>query len=231
MIRYDQRASGLSQPQLCPEFGDSIDASRARITRETGPDIRKPWIRACIESLRAQGIEPDAYTTTTSALDLADLRRALGYTRWDLSGSSYGTRLALETMRTDPLGIRSVVLNGPRPPGPTNLLGEQLAFQRSLQRLFAACTADAACHTAFPDPETDLLTLYEELRREPLRVPAANGQDTVVLHEQRFIGGINNMLAGTGFTRQFLDIPTREPDASCIPRMPKVLFPTSWPGS
>lgn len=197
-ISYDQRASGFSQPALCPEYNDSILANQPRLTRLNRTELLRPWIQACVASLRAQGNDPDAYNTSTSAHDLADLRRALGYERWIVQGGSYGTRLAQEAMRVDPLGIQGVVLTAPVPVSDEgNVVEWRLRLQRTLQRLFAACAADATCHHAFPDPEADFYALYDELTRTPLRVLAANGQDTIVLHGDRLVTAITIALDGT----------------------------------
>jgi pimeloyl-ACP methyl ester carboxylesterase len=44
------------------------------------------------------------------------ITKALGYQTYNLYGISYGTKLALETMRVAPDGIRSVVIDGVAPP-------------------------------------------------------------------------------------------------------------------
>jgi len=48
------------------------------------------------------GIELNSYTTVASSQDLKDIVSALGYKQVDLYGASYGTRLALVTMRDHP---------------------------------------------------------------------------------------------------------------------------------
>jgi pimeloyl-ACP methyl ester carboxylesterase len=193
LIFYDQRGAGYSRPRLCPDYDDSITANQNRITRATGPTFRTPLVRSCITSLREQAINPDAYTTTASALDLVDLRRALGYQQWDVNGESYGSRLALEAMRVDRAGIRSVVLIGPVHPG-WQQIDAPLIRQRTLEHLFAVCAAHAACRSAFPHPEEDFHALYDELSREPLHMVSANEPDTLVLNADRFIGGITSLL-------------------------------------
>ena len=67
--------------------------------------------------------------------------------------------------------------------------------------LATACAADSACHSAFPDPEGDFLFLYDELTRNPLRVPAANGRDTTVLHGDRLVTAITVQLDVTNRLR------------------------------
>ena len=98
-------STGSSEPALCPEFSNQYAANRNRNRQEDWLEGEKPFIRQCVDALRAQGIDRESYNTSTSAHDLADLRRALGYRQWILRGGSYGTRLAQETMRKDPRGV------------------------------------------------------------------------------------------------------------------------------
>lgn len=64
----------------------------------------------------AEGMDVDAYNSTTVALDLRDLRIALRYETWNLVSASYGVPFARAAMRLDPAGTRSAVLGfGPSP--------------------------------------------------------------------------------------------------------------------
>jgi pimeloyl-ACP methyl ester carboxylesterase len=198
VVYYDQRGTGASQPALCPEFSGSYAANRNSDRQENWLEGEKPFIRRCIDSLRAQGIDRESYNTSTSAHDLADLRRALGYQRVILRGGSYGTRLAQEAMRNDPLGVHAAVLIAPAPPGnQDDALKWRLSIQHTLEKLFAACAADTDCHTVFPDPEADFNALWEELSREPIRTLASNGRDTVVLHGDRLVSSLVGLFDGT----------------------------------
>jgi pimeloyl-ACP methyl ester carboxylesterase len=108
VVVYDHRGAGLTEPKLCPEVGARIDRER-----DAPADLQTRWdrnARDCLASLEANGIEPLAYTNESNALDLIDLRRALGYERWDVYGVSYGGTLAQEAMRRDGVAIRAAVL-------------------------------------------------------------------------------------------------------------------------
>ena len=59
---------------------------------------------ACHRELAATGAELSAYNSTESAADFADLRKVLGYCRWNVYGTSYGSYLAQTLMRDHPEG-------------------------------------------------------------------------------------------------------------------------------
>lgn len=140
MIVYDHRGAGLSEPKVCPEVAAEVDRSREDQTTRERQEAWDDQARACVASLRANGIEPLAFTTHNNVLDLRDLQRVLGYERWDLYGVSYGGWLAQEVMREDP-GLaprrRARLFGHPR----THHAGgkRSLAYQRSLEHLFASC--------------------------------------------------------------------------------------------
>jgi pimeloyl-ACP methyl ester carboxylesterase len=203
VVYYDQRATGSSEPALCPEFNDSYAANRNRSTQEKWAENEIPLIQQCVAWLRAQGIDREAYNTSSSAHDLADLRRALGYQQWILRGGSYGTRLAQETLRKDPLGVHAAMLIAPSPPGNQgDALEWRLSIQRTFEKLFAACAADTSCHSAFPDPEADFNALWDSLNKAPIRFAAQNGRDTVMLHGSRLVTSLVRLFDGTtGHTR------------------------------
>ena len=107
--------------------------------------------RECYERLSAQGIDLGAYNTTESAADFADLRVALGIAEWNVYGVSYGTDLALTYMREHPEGVRSVTIDSVVPPNLASLGLNWFNAGVTMDRFFAACTADLACNERYPD--------------------------------------------------------------------------------
>ena len=97
------------------------------------------------------------------------LRRALGAEQIDLLGASYGSFLGLTVLKNYSEGVRVAVLDSVVPldgrvPRPEALDG-------SLRTLFAACKADAACGSAYPDLETSYVEALERVRSEPITIP------------------------------------------------------------
>ena len=172
-IMYDQRGTGYSEPSLaCDEISDlvyeTIEMALSPIAAFT---LQQEALDACRDRLLADGVDLTAYNSAESAADLRDLRLALGYEEWNLFGISYGTRLALTTMRDYPQGIRSVVLDSVYPPE-VNLQTDTVAnAARAFNVLFDNCAADEICNSAYPDLRTVFNDTVNALNDEPVFVP------------------------------------------------------------
>ena len=160
LILLDQRGVGYSEPALdCHEL--------LELAYQTAQEDLP------LDEMATLTTEAAAYTSAQSAADLNDLRLALGYEEWNLYGVSYGTKLALTTMRDYPDGIRSVVLDSTYPLQ-VNLYAEVPAnATRAFNVFFDSCAADAACGSAYPDLETVFFDLVQELNDTPVNVPIA----------------------------------------------------------
>jgi pimeloyl-ACP methyl ester carboxylesterase len=167
LILFDQRGTGGARPSLnCPEVEEATWQYYAT-TDAAEVELERTWTAfdACRDRLRAAGIDLDMYNTRASADDVADLRVALGIDRWNLFGVSYGTTLALQTLRAHPDGVRSVVLDSVYP---TTVSGgsERLVAgaDRALGVLYAGCAADPRCAAAYPGLEqavADVLARFD----------------------------------------------------------------------
>lgn len=124
---------------------------------------------ACLNDLQARGLPPGPWSTVENALDLRDLRRALGIDEWNLAAVSYGTLIALETARVDPEGVRAMVLDSLVSPESDLFIGEAARnFADGIERVFAACEADPACVKRFPDLRGSLARVVERFREAPV---------------------------------------------------------------
>jgi len=206
VVVYDQRGVGSSRPTLdCPE----IDEQRVRAAAENlrGPAGQQHGVEAalaCRDRLLSRGIDLAAYTTGESAADLNDMRTALGYTRLNLMGISYGTYLAQMTMRDFPQAIRSVVLDSVVPLVPSHR--EYGGAERALERVFVLCAADPACDNAYPALRDVYLRVVHRLAAQPVAVRLAGAPgDTVFVDDARFEAVIFRLLyAGPGPIPSFI---------------------------
>lgn len=170
-IMFDQRGTGYSSPSLeCKETTDlAYELLDADISTEEALTAEFDALEDCRQRL-AEEADLSQYNSEASAADLADLRVALGYDEWNLFGISYGTRLALTTMRDHPEGIRSVILDSTYPPEVDLPLEAGVNADRAFNVFFDACSGDAECSTAFPDLRSRFFALVDRLEADPVMV-------------------------------------------------------------
>ncbi len=115
------------------------------------------------------------------------------YQQVNLFGESYGTYLALTYMKEYGTEghVRSAVLAGVDPPQADLFAERGPNAQRAWEAIFAACKADSACNTAYPDLETRFYKLLERLDVSPVTVQALNPlegrQQPVVVNSFRLL--------------------------------------------
>lgn len=168
----DPRGSGYSRPRLtCPEFASLVDftAGTGRMMQPRGAsEASMRAADSCRARLVSEGIDLAQYTTSATADDLEDIRRAFGIAQWNVYGVSYGTRVALELVRRHPNTVRSLMLDSVLPPDADLMADRPLSFERSLKMVLAACSADDACRTSFPDLEGTLVAVLQNLASSPV---------------------------------------------------------------
>jgi len=171
-VTFDQRGTGLSEPALkCDEldkvFRQDIYGTIASDTREL---VYKNAFLSCNGLLRVSGIDLNAYTTAESAADLKDIVQLLGYEKVNLYGASYGTRLALVTMRNHPQIVKAAILDSVVPVEANVLSKYPDSVNSALSQLFVACAVDPKCNSAYPNLETVFWELVQELDANPITV-------------------------------------------------------------
>jgi len=171
VIAFDQRGTGRSRPSLaCTETWD-FDSAQVR-TYDSMLTLARQQYKTCAERFAQQGVRITAYTTEASADDLDDLRRALGAEKITLWGISYGTHLALATLRRHEAHVAGLILAGVEGPDHTHKLPSNL--DASLRAVDAAAQLEGLAPIS-----PRLRAARDVLRREPARVTTA-GQDVTV---------------------------------------------------
>ncbi len=150
IVLVDQRGTGGSNRLDCQLFGNPIDLKLLASTF-----LEKSAVEACRKELEKKA-DLAQYNTEYSADDVEEVRRFLGYGKIDVFGGSYGTTSSQVFIRRHPGSVRAAVLDGLAPVDEPIPLHHASAGQRAADLLFAECAADAACHTAFPDPGGEL---------------------------------------------------------------------------
>lgn len=167
VIAFDQRGTGMAKPNLeCSHtYSAPLDkpADREEILR-----LYKEASRACAQYWREQGVDLAAYNTNESADDLEALRQALGAEKISLWGISYGTHLALATIRRHAEHIHRAILAGVE--GPDHTLKLPSNIQRQLERIARRVRADAKLSKQIPDLLGLMKAVLERLESAPVTV-------------------------------------------------------------
>lgn len=173
VIAFDQRGTGLSQrlPDCPHRTALPLDVS----SREAYAALYTETARACAAHWRRAGVDLTAYTTEASADDLDALRQSLGAEQVQLWAISYGTHLALATIRRHPDAVARAVLAGVEGPDHTLKLP---SHQQALMEQIAAIHHVQNPASTFLD---DVEAVLDALRRQPVTVDVEAGGETVPL--------------------------------------------------
>jgi len=182
MLVLDNRGTGESTPLNCPTLQDF-----------SGPTATSAFQRAaatCARSLNHRWKSPrgaavhasDLFSSAPAAEDMASVIRALGLSKVDLYGDSYGSFFAQVFAARFPRLVRSVVLDSTYPASGLDPWYRSTA--QSLPGAFdAACARARACASAEPGSAWARIgALAARLRQAPIsgRAPDAAGRAKVV---------------------------------------------------
>ena len=167
VIALDQRGMGRSQPRLdCPgRFDLPLDRPMDRdlvlaAFRDHATECREFWSR--------RGADLASYNTNESARDLEDLRKALGVPKLSLLAGSYGTHLALATIRLFESSIDRAVLFGIQ--GPDHMERLPRDFQEVLAQIDQLVKRTPLLAARMPSFLGAIQIVLQKLEREPERV-------------------------------------------------------------
>ncbi len=175
LIMFDQRGTGYSTPSLkCPEtLKLQYDTLNVHLAATDAEHMELQALQACHDRLIKSGVDLNVFNVLENAADVHDLIQALGYKQVNLYGVSYGTRLALTTMRLYPSVIRSVVLDSVYPPQ-KNRTDLPSTAQRVFNVLFQGCAANAQCAVQYPQLNSVFYQLVTDLNANPVHFQTTN---------------------------------------------------------
>lgn len=163
LILVDIRGTERGSAHYCSPEPDDDDAEIDQLFAEDGITA---GARACLETLDAPALAARSeFTTTHYVRDLDVVRRALGVTRWNLVGVSYGTRLAMQYAKAHPSHTRTLVLDAVAPASLRLPLPFAEDMERSWDAVAERCRDEAPCRDNNGDPRAHLTTLLEGLPR------------------------------------------------------------------
>jgi pimeloyl-ACP methyl ester carboxylesterase len=194
VILVDQRGCGLSEPFYHTRMSKSFFELMAQDLSPEQEVIRRRDTAARVRrELASEGIDPAVNNGKEIAADLDDLRKTLGYKAWDIYALSYGTRIALTSMRDFPAGIHKVILDSPLPPNARYFESNTDNFIRSLSLLMKKFEADPDCRKSYPDLESDLKDAINSLVKKPMVI---HMDDTVKYPNGLFVVNAQDFLLG-----------------------------------
>jgi pimeloyl-ACP methyl ester carboxylesterase len=171
VIALDQRGMGRSLPRLdcLGNFDLPLDRPMERdfvlaAFRERADECRTHWTR--------KGVDLASYNTNESARDLEDLRRALDVPKLSLLAGSYGTHLALATIRLFETSIERAVLFGVQ--GPDHMERLPGDFQTVLEQIDRMVRQTPLLAERMPSFLGAVQIVLERLERDPVSAEAVD---------------------------------------------------------
>lgn len=167
VIALDQRGVGLSKPNLACKETVEFSPDKPQ-TRSELIEIYRKQSAACATTFKQQGVDLTGYNTNENADDLEDLRKAIGAKKVSLWGISYGTHLALTSIKRHEKSIDRMILAGIE--GPTHTIKLPSNIQKHLEHLDRLVKADTNLSKDIPSFLSLVSTVLERLEREPVTV-------------------------------------------------------------
>ena len=195
VIILSQRGAGGSTPNLDCFDNRMTEPAKARRRAVTEQQEREILAR-CRANIDRRKIDLSMYNTPVLADDVADLATAMGLSRINIYGVSYGTRWGLEVMRRHPGLVRAAVLDGVYPPQINGEQNEPAIVRRAFEQLYADCAADALCRERHPDLRATVEGVIEAADREPMDLTLAleDGSQSVKLDGTKLLSVLLNMM-------------------------------------
>ena len=167
VIILDQRGTGLSDE--VPRCNSSVAfPADSATTRERYVRLHRVAAEECVNYWEREGVDLRGYTTWESAADIEAVREALGVERVNLLGISYGTHLALATLKRYPERVDRLVLASTE--GLDQTVKRPALTDAYFERLQAAIDADSAAAARYPDVRDLISRVLDRVENDPPRV-------------------------------------------------------------
>ncbi|WP_343486183.1 alpha/beta hydrolase [Allomuricauda sp. d1] len=183
IVLMDQRGTGASGAN-CINIGDAMFAVMAKdYNLKQDYEATADLLTECKKKIQQKGVDLEGYNSREIAADFEDLRKALGYKKWNLYGASYGSRLGLTIMRDFPKSVRSTILLGVFPPE-SNLFGDRVrSIEKSLLAVLQNCKESKGCNSRYPNLKERLQEVLLKMQTEPLRFDYKGSQFVLNSHD------------------------------------------------
>lgn len=169
LIVVEQRGIGLSSP--LPDISETfIDIMAMDASSEQEKQIMMKAMKDKVAEIAAQGIDLSKYNSTQNAKDIGALMDALPYEKYNLYGTSYGTKLGIMTMKYFSSKVKAAILDGPAILNNTALESRFSDLIRAFNNLYEQCAKDASCNSIHPDLQSETIQSIQSLKDNPLTI-------------------------------------------------------------
>ena len=164
VIILDQRGTGLSDSIPPCHCQVEIPGDQAT-TRDLWVRLHRQAMQECLDFWQRQEVDIRGYTTWESAADVEAVRLALGVQRVNLLGISYGTHLAMATLKRYPNRVDRLVLASAE--GLDQTVKRPALTDVYFQRLQAAINMDADAAQKYPDVQGLIKEVLDRVDADP----------------------------------------------------------------
>jgi len=182
VVIMDDRGMGLSRPRLtCTQNPSPTDFLKAEKDQTT--KIMK-ILENCRDEHTQKGVDLNGYSLPEIASDFNDLRKALGYSKATLQGTSFGSQTAFTIIQQYPQHVERAFLTGLE--GLADTYDMPSEIQTATQKLIAYANANEDVRNQLPNGDLGyvLKTIMERLEKTPktlaLELPSGEQQDLVL---------------------------------------------------
>ena len=173
------RGTARSSPISCPEPPAFEVFNAVHVAKR---------LKACSAQ---QKNDPRFFTTDEITRDTNAIREAFGYTKLNIWGGSFGTRLAQHYIAAYPEQVRTVVLDGATKRGQSILLTMPHTLDVAINSVSISCKLDKACAAKGPDMRVTLRELLARLKAHPEKLkiddPLTHEPVTITLDDNSVI--------------------------------------------
>ena len=175
IVGFDPRGVGLSAPIHCLTDVE-LDRSYAANSRPTTPQELKTMVKAVrdyVSKCQTRNLNLLNYSTADSARDMDLLRFALGESKLNYLGVSYGTYLGTLYAKFFPKSVGRMVLDGAIDPNASSAeqnLTQAIGFDTALKAFIADCYQKSDCPLQAPASKAirQIISLFTSTSKEPL---------------------------------------------------------------
>lgn len=205
LILLDRRATGFSTPKLqCSQY-DKFSRSilNENATTAVEFELGQKVVLDCFARLYQKGFRADEFGSHVSSRDAFELMRALSYSRWNVFGVSYGSRLGLVHAGDYPDFVNRLIVDSVYPPGKGLLAEWPDLLDSALRRYFQYCDQNTGCVKALAavsegaGAEQVFWRAMAALKKSPLRLSLQDwrgGSIEVVVNDHRLLSALFSAL-------------------------------------